>query len=117
VLTTWHELLDGGRMMDGDPNLAGTAKPARAILGAVTAAEVGIGPGDSVAIGTDAGVLVLPVEIADVPDRVVWVPTNPAGPGARGVRPTLRATTGAVVTLSNASAPPVVGAVESGGAS
>jgi NADH-quinone oxidoreductase subunit G len=117
LLATWPELIDGGRLMDGDPNLAGTAKPARAILGPVTAAEVGVGEGDSIAIGTDAGVLVLPVEIAEVPDRVVWVPTNPAGAPARGVRATLRAGTGAVVTLSNASAPPVVAANESGGVS
>ncbi len=117
LLATWHELIDGGRMMDGDPNLAGTAKPARAILGPVTAAEVGVVQGGQVAVGTDAGTLVLPVEIADVPDRVVWVPTNPAGTPSRGVRSTLCATTGAVVGLSNASAPPVVGVPETGGVS
>jgi NADH-quinone oxidoreductase subunit G len=117
LLTTWHDLIDGGRLMDGDPNLAGTAKSARAILGPGTAAEVGVGAGESIAVGTEAGVLMLPVEIGDVPDRVVWVPTNPAGIPARGVRATLRATTGAVVTLSSASAPPVVGAVEYGGTS
>jgi NADH-quinone oxidoreductase subunit G len=117
LLTTWHELIDGGRMMDGDPNLAGTAKPARAILSAATAAEIGVAAGESVALATDAGTLVLPAEIADMADRVVWVPTNPAGSPSRAVRPTLRATTGAVVTLSNSSAPPVVGAVEPGGAS
>ena len=32
VLATWHELLDAGRMSDGDDNLAGTAKPARALI-------------------------------------------------------------------------------------
>jgi NADH-quinone oxidoreductase subunit G len=117
LLATWHELIDGGRMMDGDPNLAGTAKPPRAILGPVTAAEVGVVEGGQIAVGTDTGTLVLPVEIADVPDRVVWVPTNPAGTPSRAVRATLRATTGAVVRLSNASAPPVVGVAETGGVS
>jgi NADH-quinone oxidoreductase subunit G len=104
-------------MMDGDPNLAGTAKPARAILGPSTAAEVGVADGGQVAVGSADGVLVLPVEIADVPDRVVWVPTNPAGTPTRGLRPTLRSATGAVVSLSNAAAPPVVGVGTSGGAS
>jgi NADH-quinone oxidoreductase subunit G len=117
LLTTWHELIDGGRLMDGDPNLAGTAKPARAILGPGTAAEIGVADGGQVAVSTAAGVLVLLVEIADVPDRVVWVPTNPAGTPARGVRPTLRASSGAVVSLSNAAAPPVVGVTEYGGLS
>ena len=32
VLATWHELLDAGRLQDGDEHLAGTAKPARAAL-------------------------------------------------------------------------------------
>jgi len=26
VLATWHNLLDSGRMQDGEPNLAGTAR-------------------------------------------------------------------------------------------
>ena len=38
VLATWAELLDDGRLSDGDENLAGTAKPARALLSAATAA-------------------------------------------------------------------------------
>ena len=39
VLATWHELLDAGRGQDGDEHLAGTAKPARAIMSAATAAR------------------------------------------------------------------------------
>ncbi|PZS28824.1 MAG: NADH-quinone oxidoreductase subunit G, partial [Pseudonocardiales bacterium] len=96
-----------GRMQDGDEHLAGTAKPARALLNAATAAEIGISAGDSVAVATDRGALVLPVVIDDLPDRVVWLPTN-----ARGcaVRATLGAVAGDVVRLTRADAPPVIGA-------
>jgi NADH-quinone oxidoreductase subunit G len=111
LLTTWPELIDAGRMQDGDEHLAGTAKPARALLNAATAAELGIPAGGTVSVATDRGVLVLPVTIDDLPDRVVWLPTN-----ARGcaVRRTLGATSGSVVALTNSAAPPVIGAAGGG---
>ena len=48
-------------------------------------------------VSTGAGSVTLPVEIANLPDDVVWLPTN-----ARGcaVRPTLRAANGTAVQLS-----------------
>jgi NADH-quinone oxidoreductase subunit G len=95
VLATWHELLDAGRGQDGDVHLAGTAKPARAIMSAATAAAHGITT--EVTVSTDAGSVRLPVSIGALPDHVVWLPTN-----ARGcaVRPTLRAVHGTIVQLS-----------------
>ncbi|MFN2518942.1 MAG: NADH-quinone oxidoreductase subunit G [Jatrophihabitantaceae bacterium] len=107
LLATWSELIDAGRMQDGDEHLAGTAKPARALLNAATAAEVGVVTGGSVSVATARGTLVLPVVIDALPDRVVWLPTN-----ARGcaVRATLGAVSGDIVTLTNADAPPVLGA-------
>ncbi len=42
LLATWHNLLDVGRMQDGEPNLAGTARPAVARMSAATAAEAGL---------------------------------------------------------------------------
>jgi len=107
LLATWHELLDAGRGQDGDENLAGTAKPARAILSAATAVAAGIRDGGTLAVSTGAGTVVAPAVIADVADGVVWLPTN-----ARDcrVRSTLGVTSGASVRLANADAPPVVGA-------
>jgi NADH-quinone oxidoreductase subunit G len=107
VLATWSELLDAGRMQDGDEHLAGTAKPARALLNAATAAEVGVLAGGSVAVATARGMIVAPVVIDELPDRVVWLPTN-----ARGcaVRANLGAISGDIVTLTSADAPPVLGA-------
>ncbi|MEP7021508.1 MAG: NADH-quinone oxidoreductase subunit G, partial [Pseudonocardiales bacterium] len=107
LLATWAELIDAGRLQDGDEHLAGTAKPARALLNVATAAEIGVSAGDCVAVATDRGTLVLPVVIDDLPDRVVWLPTN-----ARGcaVRATLGAVAGDVVRLTRSDAPPVLGA-------
>jgi NADH-quinone oxidoreductase subunit G len=95
LLSTWHELLDAGRGQDGDPHLAGTAKLARAIISAATATRHGLT--DTVTVSTDAGSLTVPIELGDLPDNVVWLPTN-----ARGcaVRSTLRAVNGTTVQLS-----------------
>jgi NADH-quinone oxidoreductase subunit G len=106
VLATWHELLDAGRAQDGDEHLAGTAKPARALMSLTTATAHGLSAGEQVAVSTERGSIVVPIEIADLPDQVVWLPTN-----ARrcAVRATLGAVHGSIVTLTNPAAPPVVG--------
>jgi NADH-quinone oxidoreductase subunit G len=107
VLATWAELLDAGRMQDGDEHLAGTAKPVRARVNAATAAQVGVADGGNLSVATDRGVIVAPVEVtAGLPDGVVWLPTN-----ARGcaVRATLGAVHGSTVRLTSADAPPVIG--------
>jgi NADH-quinone oxidoreductase subunit G len=97
VLATWAELLDGGRMSDGDENLAGTAKPARALLSAATAAAAGVIEGEPILVATVQGAIEVPAVIADVIDGVVWLPTN-----ARGcsVRSSLGTTAGSLVTIS-----------------
>jgi NADH-quinone oxidoreductase subunit G len=97
LLATWHNLLDVGRMQDGEPNLAGTARPAVARMSAATAAEAGTADGGKVTVATGYGAITVPVEIADMPDRVVWLPTNSAG---SAVRSALRAGYGAVVSIS-----------------
>jgi NADH-quinone oxidoreductase subunit G len=100
VLASWHELVDAGRMLDGEPALAGTAKPARALLSAATAAEIGVRDGDPLVIGGIGGALTLPTVIADLPDRVVWVPTNSEG---TGIRANLGAQPGDLVSLTAAA--------------
>jgi NADH-quinone oxidoreductase subunit G len=96
VLSTWHHLLDLGRLQDGEPHLAGTAKPAVARISAATAAEAGVADGDGLRVSTDRGSLTLPVVVTDMPDRVVWMPTNSLG---STVRQSLGAGSGSVVTL------------------
>jgi NADH-quinone oxidoreductase subunit G len=102
-LATWHELIDAGRMQDGDEHLAGTAKPVAARVNAATAAALGVRPGGSVRIATDAGSLSLPVLVDDLPDGVVWAPSN-----ARSypVHAALGVAHGSVVRLSAGSLEP-----------
>jgi NADH-quinone oxidoreductase subunit G len=100
VLSTWHWLLDDGALQDGEPFLAGTAKAPRLHLSPTTAAEIGATAGSLVTVSTDRGSLTLPLVLADLPDRVVWVPTRT--PDA-AVRRDLSATSGDLVRLSPGS--------------
>ncbi|MBN9375652.1 MAG: NADH-quinone oxidoreductase subunit G [Cellulomonas sp.] len=99
VLATWHLLLDAGRLQGGEPFLAGTAKRSAARLSAATAAALCVADDEHVTVSTDAGAVTLPVLVTDMPDRVVWVPTNAAD---CAVRETLRADAGDVVRLARA---------------
>jgi NADH-quinone oxidoreductase subunit G len=82
-LATWHQLLDSGRMQDGEPSLAGTARPAVARISAATAAEAGAADGDKVTVATDRGSVTVPVEVAPMADHVVWLPAAGLPPRAR----------------------------------
>jgi len=73
-LATWHQLLDSGRMQDGEPSLAGTARPAVARMSPATAAEAGIADGDKVTVATDRGSVTVPVVVVPMADHVVWLP-------------------------------------------
>ena len=97
MLATWSELIDTGRMSDGEPNLLGTAKPARAMMSRLTASENGVRHGDPVRVEGRSGSITVPVVVADLPDRVVWLPT--AAPGSN-VRRGLGALAGDIVSLS-----------------
>jgi NADH-quinone oxidoreductase subunit G len=79
VLTGWRMLLDNGRLQDGEPHLAGTARKPVLRLSADTAAEIGASDGDAVTVSTSRGSISLPLVITDMPDRVVWVPLNSPG--------------------------------------
>jgi NADH-quinone oxidoreductase subunit G len=96
VLATWRMLLDAGQLQDGEQHLAGTARPPVARCSATTADEIGAGAGDLVTVATDHGSISLPLEITDMPDRVVWLPMN--SPGS-AVYAELATTAGAVVRI------------------
>ena len=83
-LSTWHSLLDAGRMQDGEPHLAGTARVAVARMSAATAAEAGVAAGAKVTVSTERGAITVPAEIVAMPDRVVWLPSNSDGCAVRG---------------------------------
>ena len=84
----------GHACIDGDEHLAGTARPPVVRLGKGTAEALGVADGDPVTVGTDRGAITLPAAITEMPDGVVWLPTN--SPGST-VRRSLGATSGAVV--------------------
>ncbi|KFG00368.1 hypothetical protein IQ62_14080 [Streptomyces scabiei] len=81
VLAGHRLLLDQGRLQDGDDALAGTRHAARARVSAATAAEAGVKNGDVLAVRGPAGVVELPLQITEMPDRVVWLPLNSTGTG------------------------------------
>ncbi|MGQ0719202.1 MAG: NADH-quinone oxidoreductase subunit G [Pseudonocardiales bacterium] len=96
LLATWRRLLDNGSMQDGEPHLAGTARPAVALLSEATATELGVHFGGKVTVSTTQGSVTLPAAAADLPPGVVWIPGN-SGPAT--VRSSLGAGHGAVVTV------------------
>ena len=84
-LATWRQLLDSGRMQDGEPSLAGTARPVVARMSAATAAEAGVADGDKVTVATGRGSVTVPVEVVPMADHVVWLPAaGLARAGSRG---------------------------------
>ncbi len=99
VLATWRMMLDDARLQDGEPHLAGTARRPVARLSAATAAEVGAT--ERVEISTGHGSISLPLEITEMPDRVVWVPQY--SPGSH-VHDTLRVTAGDTVSIASGGA-------------
>jgi len=82
-LATWRQLLDSGRMQDGEPSLAGTARPAVARMSVATAAEAGVADGDKVTVATDQGSVTVPAEVVPMADHVVWLPAAGLTPDPR----------------------------------
>ena len=74
-------LLDQGRLQEGDEALAATRHAAHARVSPATAAEVGVKDGDALAVTGPSGVVEFPLQITEMPDRVVWLPLNSSGGG------------------------------------
>ncbi len=73
-LASWRMNLDGGRAMDGEPHLAGTAKPDVVRVPLSAAASMGVRDGDPVAVRGPASSITLPVAVTPMVDDVVWLP-------------------------------------------
>ncbi|MEU2655366.1 NADH-quinone oxidoreductase subunit G [Streptomyces sp. NPDC007325] len=90
VLAGHRLLLDLGRLQEGDTALAGTRHAAVARLSAATAADTGVKDGDLLEVTGPAGAVAFPLQVTDMPDRVVWLPLNSTGHGVladTGARP------------------------------
>ncbi|MFC9705101.1 NADH-quinone oxidoreductase subunit G [Streptomyces sp. NPDC056943] len=81
VLAGHRLLLDLGRLQEGDTALAGTRHAAVARLSAATAADTGVKDGDTLEITGPAGSVTFPLQVTEMPDRVVWLPLNSTGSG------------------------------------
>ncbi|MFJ5828853.1 NADH-quinone oxidoreductase subunit G [Streptomyces sp. NPDC093089] len=100
VLAGHRLLLDLGRLQEGDTALAGTRHAAVARLSAATAADTGVKDGDVLEVTGPAGSVTLPLQVTEMPDRVVWLPLNSTG---RGVLSDTGARPGALVRIGPAT--------------
>lgn len=96
LLATWRQLVDDGRLQDGQERYRATARPAVLKASVATLASAGVEPGGIATIATDLGSADFPTQVADLPDGVVWAPGN-NGVHLRGA---LGADHGSVVRLS-----------------
>ncbi len=84
-LATWKQMIDNGSLQDGDAHLRATARRPVARLGQAAYDDLFgmLDPGTlpQVTLTGDRGAVTLPVEVADLPDDVVWVPANSFGNG------------------------------------
>lgn len=98
VLASHKPMIDAGRLQDGAPWLAGSARRPVLLASAATLAAAGIAPGADATLETERGTITLPAAIADLPDSVAWVPECSTGSvihenlGGAGTVATLRAT-------------------------
>ena len=89
ALATWKQLVDLGSMQDGEEHLRTTARrPVARLSQASYDAVFGMLDGEAgpqwrpeVTLTGNRGTVTLPVEVADLPDDVVWVPARSVGRG------------------------------------
>jgi NADH-quinone oxidoreductase subunit G len=79
LLSTWRRLIDDGRGIDGDGALKATGRSVVALLSRSTLDELGIDEGTAVTVTTASGSTVVPAELGDVDDNVIWLPANSGG--------------------------------------
>jgi len=96
VLSTWHWLLDDAAGLAGDDLAAACAPRPVARISEATAARVGVSQGQQLRVASQFGGITLPVQITDMVDHVVHLPTK--SPGSH-VNEALAVTSGAVVQL------------------
>ncbi|MCW2858182.1 MAG: dehydrogenase subunit [Marmoricola sp.] len=95
VLSSWKQLLDDGRMQDGDDHLRATARRPVVLVNQATFDTLGVPEGDDVTLAGPLGSVRLPVAIGEVADGVVWAPASAPGVSIRH----LVGPAGAVVTV------------------
>jgi NADH-quinone oxidoreductase subunit G len=83
VLSSWKQLIDDGRLQDGDDHYRATARRPVVLVNRATLDSVGVDEGDLVTLSGPLGSLDLPVRVADLVDGVVWAPASAPGASVR----------------------------------
>jgi NADH-quinone oxidoreductase subunit G len=76
--------LDGGRGLDGEPHLQGTARADVARLSPAAAQAIGARHGDAVIVRGRASSITLPLAVTGMLDHVVWLPARIDGISSAG---------------------------------
>jgi NADH-quinone oxidoreductase subunit G len=79
TLATWKQMVDNGSLQDGDNYLKATGR--RAVARVTQDTYEMLKKVDKVTLTGDRGSVTLPLEVADLPEGVVWVPANSFGNG------------------------------------
>ncbi len=79
LVSTWRTLIDDSRGADGDAALRATGRRPVAVLSATATEALGVDEGAAVTVTTATGSVVLPAEVGDIGDGLVWLPANTAG--------------------------------------
>jgi len=100
VLASHKQLIDDGRMQDGDDHYRATARRPVVLVNQRTFETLGVEEGDLVTLTGPLGSIDLPVGVADLVDGAVWAPASAPGfsvrhlVGAAGDAVTVRSTLG-----------------------
>ncbi|AWB93516.1 NADH-quinone oxidoreductase subunit G [Aeromicrobium chenweiae] len=76
VLDTWRLLVDDARGQDGQEKFKATARPPVLRASEATLKAFDVEPGEPATLSTPVGSVTFPTQVADLPDGVVWAPSN-----------------------------------------
>jgi NADH-quinone oxidoreductase subunit G len=76
VLSSWKQLVDDGRLQDGDDFYRATARPPVLLVGQATFDALGVEEGATVTLTGPLGSAQLPVYVGDVVEGAVWAPAS-----------------------------------------
>ena len=83
VLASWKQLIDDGRMQDGEQYLRATARRPVVLAPHSLLEGLGIEEGDDIVLSGPRGSVTLPIAVADLAEGVVWAPATAPGASVR----------------------------------
>ena len=83
TLASWKQLIDDGRMQDGDEAMRATARKPVVLVGSATLADLGVTVGDVVTLSGPLGSVDLPIGVGDLAEGTVWAPASAPGASVR----------------------------------